>query len=292
MTMAAGSERHSSAAWVLISSIAGGLLVGMVAANIWPIVLVGAKLGVPAATIIELIFLAAYVWWFIGVAPGPWRALRKEFGRNRPISGAQWCWGILAAIAFAATVHAAIVLLFRIIPYPAAAFHAGYDFSFVPTRMLQLLACVISALPAGICEEMGFRGYMQRPLEIRFGPVIAIFVSALLFTLLHLNKSWALLAMTPIVFGAGLLLGAMARASGTLLFATLGHWIMDIGLFAYWWAQVAGTFAQRPVVETGLEPTFYIECAVFLAALSFVVVAIWRLARLGDNARIFPAREP
>jgi len=177
-------------------------------------------------------------------------------------------------------VHTAIVLLFRLIPFPAAAFHAGYDFSFIPSAQLQWLACIVSALSAGVCEEMGFRGYLQRPIEVRHGPMAAILVSSLLFMLLHLNKSWSLMAMTPIVFGAGVLLGVLARASGTLVFAMLGHWIMDIGLFAYWWTQIAGTFPQRPLSETGPEPTFFVELGVFAVVLATLLIAVSQLKRL------------
>jgi membrane protease YdiL (CAAX protease family) len=138
----------------------------------------------------------------------------------------------------------------------------------------------VSALSAGVCEEIGFRGYMQRPIENHHGPVLAIFVSSLLFMLLHLTKGWALIGMVPIVFGAGLLLGTLAGAAGTLWFGILGHWIMDIGLFAFWWTQVAGTFSQRPISETGIDQSFYIECGVFAAALLIVLTAIVRLNRL------------
>jgi membrane protease YdiL (CAAX protease family) len=186
----------------------------------------------------------------------------------------------VAAVSFAATIHAAIVLLFRFAPFPAAAFHQGYDFSFIDSPRMQWLACIVSALSAGVCEETGFRGYMQRPIENRHGPVVAILISSTCFMLIHLTKDWALIGMAPIVFGAGLLLGTLARASGTLAFCILGHWIMDIGLFAYWWTQIAGTFAQRPVSEVGIEADFVIECAVFALALILMLTATARLRNL------------
>jgi len=198
----------------------------------------------------------------------------------RSLSGAQWFWGIVAAASFAATVHASIVLLFRLVPYPAAAFHQGYDFSFVGSRSMQWFACVISALSAGICEETGFRGYMQRPIENRHGPVVAILISSILFTLIHLTKDWALIGMVPIVFGAGILLGTLARASGTLVFCMLGHWIMDIGLFAFWWTQIVGTFSQRPISEVGVDSVFLVECGVFAMALTLMLTATSRLGKL------------
>lgn len=264
---------------VIAGAIIGGLVIGMTAANVWPILLF--KLGVPVAAAAEIVFLALYVWWAAGGGPpARLRTIRAECFRRGPISSAQWLWGIGAAIGFAATVHAAIVLLFRFEPFPAEAFHRGYDFSFIPSRSLQWLACVISALSAGICEETGFRGYIQRPIENRYGPVVAILISSLLFTLIHLNKGWALVGIVPIVFGAGLLLGAMARASGTLIFGMLGHWIMDIGLFAYWWAQIAGTFTQKTIFETGADESFWIECAACAVLVSFTVYAI---RQLGDT---------
>ncbi|MGC1730451.1 MAG: CPBP family glutamic-type intramembrane protease, partial [Steroidobacteraceae bacterium] len=101
----------------------------------------------------------------------------------------------------------------------------------------------------------------------------------LLFMLLHLTKDWALIGMVPIIFGAGLLLGTLAWASRSLVFCMIGHTIMDIGLFAYWWTQIAGTFSQLPISETGLDRAFLIECGLFAAFLLVTLTAIARLAR-------------
>jgi hypothetical protein len=92
--------------------------------------------------------------------------------------------------------------------------------------------------------------------------------------------------MVPIVFGAGLLLGTLARRSGTLVFAMLGHWIMDIGLFAFWWAQIAGPFTQKTIFQTGVDESFVIECAGFAVFLSFMLYAIRHLGRLRRTREI------
>jgi hypothetical protein len=52
---------------------------------------------------------------------------------------------------------------------------------------------------------------------------------------------------------------------------------MDVGLFAYWWTQIAGVFPHRPVFETGLEMSFFIEIGVFAAALALLLLALSRL---------------
>ena len=268
---------------VIIRAVIGGLLIGMIAANIWLILLLA--IGMPAAAVAEVVFLGLYIWWAAGSgAPVRFKATRAYYFRVRPLSRAQWFWGSVAALSFAVTIHAAIVLLFRMVPFPAAEFHRGYDLSFIGSRQMQWLACVVAALSAGVCEETGFRGYMQRPIENRHGPVAAILISSLFFVLLHLTKDWALIGMVPIVLLAGILLGALAWASGTLIFCMLGHWIMDIGLFAYWWTQIAGTFAQRPISEVGVDGAFFFECAVFALMLILVVRATARLRKLNSSS--------
>jgi membrane protease YdiL (CAAX protease family) len=193
------------------------------------------------------------------------------------LSRTQWFWGVIGALFFAATIHASIVLLFRLVPFPTAAFRRGYDFSFIPSLHLKWLAIVVSATSAGICEETGFRGYMQRPIEVRHGAPVAILISSVLFTALHLTKGWATLGMVPIILGAGVLLGLLAWSSRSLIPGMLGHVLMDIGLFAYWWTGVAGDFTARPISETGVDRQFLIACTAFAISLFTALTAISRL---------------
>jgi membrane protease YdiL (CAAX protease family) len=174
-------------------------------------------------------------------------------------------------------VHAAVVLLFRFVPYPAAAFHRGYDLSFIPSLPLRWVAVILSAASAAICEETGFRGFMQQPIERRHGVSIAVLVSSIFFMALHLTKDWALVGMIPIIFGAGVLLGNLASSAASLIPGMIGHFVMDVGLFAYWWTGIAGSFDARPVAETGLDGSFVLACLAFAASLVVVLFAIWRL---------------
>jgi len=252
-----------------LRAIISGLLMALIPANVWPLLLL--NLGVPLAAILEVVFLALYVWWASGGGPPrtTQAARATAFRRGTPTS-TQWSWG-------AVSIHASIVLLFRIVPYPMAAFRQGYDFSFIPSLPLRWLAVVVSAASAGICEETGFRGYMQRPLELRHGALVAILISSLLFTAVHLTKDWAMAGMVAIVFGAGVLLALLAWSSGTLIFGMIGHVVMDIGLFAYWWTGIAGNFTARPISETGVDQPFLNACAVLATSLVIVLLAISKL---------------
>jgi hypothetical protein len=89
--------------------------------------------------------------------------------------------------------------------------------------------------------------------------------------------------MVPIVFGAGLLLGTLAWASGSLVPGIVGHTVMDVGLFAYWWSQIAGTFSQRPIAETGLDGTLFVESTVLAGALAMTLAAIGRLGKISAS---------
>jgi hypothetical protein len=59
---------------------------------------------------------------------------------------------------------------------------------------------------------------------------------------------------------------------------------MDIGLFAYWWTQIAGTFSQRPIAESGLDKSAYAEVLVFAVVLTVLLIAMQRLRVLGSIA--------
>jgi len=266
----------------VLRAVIAGVLIALIPANVWLIVVT--TLGVPRAVWAEAAFLAAFVWWAHGGGPPrTLRDVRRRSFRGLPRGPAAWMWSLIAAVSFAATVHAAIAILFRLMPFPAAVFHKGYDLSFIPARSLQWVAVVVSATSAGICEEIGFRGYMQRPLEAIYGWRPAVAVSSLLFTLAHLTKGWALIGMVPIILGAGGLLGSLAWAADSLIPCMIGHTIMDIGLFGFWWTGLAGNYTARPLSETGFDGPFLAVCAAFALSLAAVLLAI-RETRRGAEA--------
>jgi membrane protease YdiL (CAAX protease family) len=271
---------------VSLRAIVSGFLLAAVASNVWPLLLV--NLGVPLAAIAEAMFLGLYLWW--GSGGGPPRAMqaaRATMFRRGNLSSRRWFWSLSGAFCFAAAVHASIVLLFRFVSFPTAAFRQGYDISFIHSLSLKWLAVVISAISAGICEETGFRGYMQQPIEQRHGAPVAILISSLLFVSLHLTKGWATAGMVPIVLGAGVLLGLLARSSRSLIPGMIGHVMMDIGLFAFWWTGIAGDFGELPISQTGVDGPFFIACATFATSLFIVLLAISRLRRENKSISSF-----
>ena len=264
---------------VWLRAIVTGLLIAMVAANVWPLLLL--SLGVPIAAVAEAVFLTFYIWWAGGGGPprSSRRRARMRFAVGQVVGSTAWVWGLVAAIFFAITIHASIVLLFRLVPFPAASFRHGYDFSFIPTVPLRWIAVVASAASAGICEETGFRGYMQRPIEQRHGVTIAILVSSVFFTALHLTKDWATIGMVPVVFGAGVLLGLLAWASqsaGVLHDRPLHHGCRTIRLLVDLGSPETSPRGRSE--RAGVDQSFMIACAVFAISLAIVLLTIRRLS--------------
>src|SRR6516225_12211961 len=94
--------------------------------------------GVPLGGSVEILFLGLYLWWVSG--NGPPRSTsntRRSAFRCLTLSRAQWAWGLFVALLFAATIHTAIVFVFRLVPFPAEAFRRGYDISIVPSVPLR-----------------------------------------------------------------------------------------------------------------------------------------------------------
>jgi membrane protease YdiL (CAAX protease family) len=264
---------------ISLRAIVSGLFLAVIALNVWPLLL--AILPMPLAAFAEAAFLLSFLWWAGGGGPPhSTKSGRAASFRSGKLSVMQWVWGLFAALFFAVTVHASVVLLFRFVPFPLAAFRSGYDLSFIHSQFLKWAAIVISAISAGICEETGFRGYMQHPIERRYGAAPAILISSLFFMSLHLVKAWAILGMVPIVFGAGVLLGLLAWSARSLLPGMIGHVVMDMGLFGYWWTGIAGDFSARTISQTGTDRPFFIAFLTFVVSLGIVLFAIYKLRRM------------
>lgn len=81
-----------------------------------------------------------------------------------------------------------------------------------------MIAAVVLAAPVG--EELVFRGFLYRTLELRFGSTTAIVVTALGWAILHIQYS---LVGVVAIFAGGSFFGAIRRYSGSLYVTMLLH---------------------------------------------------------------------
>jgi membrane protease YdiL (CAAX protease family) len=250
---------------VLIRAIVLGFLVSTVGVFAWQVILV----IIPAPW--SLVVMGGVLWLYWKYFSGSWwpkataEARRTNF-RATKLSAGVWKWGLIAAMLVVVVIESGFVVTFRILEFPAEAWASGYDFSAAPLWLVWLFI-IMSAMVAGICEEVGFRGYGQVPLEKRYGPGVAITIVSIMFLLVHLNQPWAPPVLFHlVVFSA--LWGILAYASGSLIPGIISHTVADIFNFSYWWTDVAGTFDERPIFETGIDSHFVLWLLIFVAAVA------------------------
>jgi membrane protease YdiL (CAAX protease family) len=198
-------------------------------------------------------------WW-----PETTREIRRKRFRAIKMPGLVWKWGLVAAALFVVVVQAGFVVTFRLVEFPAATFTADYNLDGIPTWSAWVLV-VMSSLVAGICEETGFRGYMQVPLEKRYGPAPAIVIGSVVFVVTHLHQAWALPVLLHL-FAMSVMLGVLAYASGSLIPGMIGHAVMDIFNFSFWWSDLAGTFDRQTVAEAGIDAHFVVWVLILVAS--------------------------
>lgn len=89
-------------------------------------------------------------------------------------------------------------------------------------NLYNLLVNFVIFVAVGTSEELLFRGFIQHRL-MKFGPIIALFGSGLLFALVHaLNPNVSLLALVN-VFLAGCFFGVLMYLTGSLFTAIGAH---------------------------------------------------------------------
>jgi membrane protease YdiL (CAAX protease family) len=229
----------------------------MLIPGIWPLVVMGGALCA------FCVYLSGSGW------PKATRWARRERFRALRLPRAVWAWGLAAAMLCVVVAQSSFVVTFRLVEFPAELFDQGFGLDDIPPWIAWMFL-VMSALVAGICEEVGFRGYIQVPLEKRYGPRVAIAITSLVFIIFHLNQAWA----PPVLFhlfALSALVGILAYAAGSLIPGIVAHVVLDVFNFAYWWSDVAGRFEMRPLAETGVDAHFVVWSLVFGAAMALLV---------------------
>jgi membrane protease YdiL (CAAX protease family) len=117
-------------------------------------------------------------------------------------------------------------------------------------------AALIVGVGAGLGEELLFRGYMLTRLRDRWGPRVAVVVSAALFGLVHFDP-WH----STFAFAVGLLLGWLSLRAGTVRSTIAAHVTNNL-------VSVAGMVVGDPS-----EPTPVAVAAVELVVGALLVVA-------------------
>jgi len=210
-----------------------GLVVGVAGLAPWVVMApLNARIcpDIPWAAAATLLYLILYLAWLNGAGPPRrWKAARHYRLRLWRHGSAGWSKeGIGVTLSLMGAIGM-LTIMWIIMGAP----ERPPDLSPYPTTAYLVSVVVMTALVAGVTEEAAYRGYMQRGLE-RFGGGIAITVSALVFALAHgVHGFQTLVLLGPGIFLAGLVYGALARHTGSILPGMLMHFLGDLAFIYF-----------------------------------------------------------
>jgi membrane protease YdiL (CAAX protease family) len=139
-----------------------------------------------------------------------WAGVHHRGGNVKTLSGERWAsWKAVA-------IDVAIALPFWVF-WEGAAYgvhrllgpsSAKTVDSLLPQSLLEILVWIATSITAGICEEMAFRGYLQRQLHALTGSLVAaVLAQGVIFGLFHLYQGWKNVIVVSVL---GVLFGALA----------------------------------------------------------------------------------
>jgi membrane protease YdiL (CAAX protease family) len=243
-----------------------------------------AGVAVPWAILPAAVYLWAY-WQFIGGRWGPAAsaATRRQNLRANKLSARVWGASLAAGfIGFGALV-ALLVFAARLVQLPASSpIVTPPGMPLVTALSLLVMASIV----AGVTEEAAFRGYMQGPIERRYGLGVAILVSGTLFGLLHFPTHPAdVLWMLPYYIAVSAVYGGLTWAANSILPALVLHAAGDVVVLTRWWLTgrpewQIGAVPPPLVWDSGVDAPFVLTVVVSVVLVAGTVAAYRAVRRL------------
>jgi len=231
--------------------------------------------------------VALYLWGFWrylgGVGPPEGSAAFRRRGlRANRVTGRAWAWALTAGGLGIVALVFALRLANRLVALPQQELP---DLSHVP--QLTVVGLIVAAAPiAGVVEEVAFRGFMQGPIESRYGLTVAILITGTMFAVAHLDFAPVL---WPYYVAVAAVYGTVTHWTDSILPAvvlhTLGNTYSNLDLLLHGTAEwQAATEGSTLVWVSGPDAAFWGTLVVLLAAVSACICAYRRLARVGARA--------
>ncbi len=232
--------------------------------------------------------MAVYLWLYWRFVRGDgWprstSATRRANSRANGLPEDLWGPALLAGVLGLAAVLLLQGVLSRLVTLPQ---QRDLDPSQYPP-MTVALWLLMSALVAGVVEETSFRGYMQKPIERRHGPVVAILITGSLFGFVHFSHPEVTLVLLPFYLAVAAVYGALAHLTdstrpGMVLHAG-GNVFSALALFTQGRSEWQLSAAAPPLIwETGPDASFWANLAGLLAV---GIAAVWAYSALAVAAR-------
>jgi membrane protease YdiL (CAAX protease family) len=248
--------------------------------------------GIPWSVPVMAGYLALYWAYFVRGAgwPRSTASARRTMARANSLREEAWGLSLLAGILGLVSILLLQGVMSRLVRLPA---QRSLDPSQFPVATV-LLWVVMSAMVAGIVEETAFRGYLQRPIERRHGPVVAILITGALFGLAHFSHPEVGLVLLPYYLAVAAVYGSLAYFTDSTLPSMAlhagGNIFSAFDLFARGRSEWQLSTTQPALIwETGPDAAFIGNVVAFLVMSALTVWAFASLSRaprvrLGDSS--------
>jgi len=235
--------------------------------------------------------MAVYLWlyWrYIGGRIGctATAETRRENLRANPLALEVWTLAIVSGLIGFGALLALTAVMARLMPMPASA-----QIVFPPTMPLATGAVllVMASVVAGVTEEAAFRGYMQGPIERRYGLAIAVMVNGAAFGLLHFpNHPDAVVQMLPYYIAVAAVYGGLTWATNSILPAIALHVGGDIWSLGRLWITGRPEWQRSgealPLVwDRGVDTSFLFSSGQLILLTAAATVLCFLLRRLATK---------
>ena len=181
----------------------------------------------PRLAVVWMVSVAAFFVWCYAAPRGWGSARRRALSRVRPVPPRAWRWiGVLAPVMATAALSMWMVLSALRIAGERTLPRQILEYAERPGGTVVLVLLLAGMAP--LLEEFAFRGWVQRPLERRYGPVAAIVVTALVFAAAHLAPGGI-----PIYAAGGAALGFAVWATGSIWAGVALHVAWNAGVLLF-----------------------------------------------------------
>ena len=226
------------------------------------------------------------IWRYLGGSWWPRKTAqaRRRGRRANPVSATDLLLAFLAGALAITALAGYWIVLFQLARTPP---NAMGDPSKYPLLTIALLV-VMSSLVSPIVEEMAFRGYCQQILERHFSGTVAVLLSSLLFMLAHANHGWYWTKLS-VYFLAGIVFGAIARLTNSILTSLPVHIFGDVMFFTLIWPRDG----SRVLVSAGgADHWFWAHVAQAVVFTCLAILLFGRLAKAQAHGAVAPATSP
>ena len=239
----------------------------------------------PWAVPIMAVYLWAYWRYFAAGAGWPQSTsdARRVSARGNALPEEVWGAALLAGMVGLVCVMLLQGVLARLVRLPQ---QQDLDLSRY-SAFTVVLWLGMSAVVAGVVEETSFRGYLQRPIERRHGPGLAILVTGVVFAFAHFSHPEVGLVLLPFYIAVAAVYGMLAHLTDStrpsMVLHAGGNIFSTIGLVTQGKSEWQLTATPPPLIwDSGADPSFWATVAALLVAGA---LAIWAYSTLAAVAR-------